>query len=112
MVNNAKFVFAKDALTRKIIFGFLNISTKVRIKYICDNKCNKQILLKNSINKFLKRVHSDYHMYLSCIGPNPNFASFGVSGNLYFMFESIKNCEKYSSPEDFMLKNNIRLDLM
>ena len=55
MVNNAQIVFTKDALTRRIIFGYLNISTETRVKNICKKKCDLQISYKKRINYDINR---------------------------------------------------------
>jgi hypothetical protein len=61
MVNNAQFVFAKGSLTRLIIFGYLNISTKTRIKNICKNKRHLHIFCKKRVIYNLKNIFKIYN---------------------------------------------------
>jgi hypothetical protein len=70
MVNNARYVFKKDSLTRLIIFGYLNISTKTRVSHICKNKCEKQISHKRRINYDINKCRMIcVNMNCTCIDP-------------------------------------------
>lgn len=62
-VNNAQIIFNLPWL-KKIIFKNLNVSVKSRIKYIQNDKCQKQVSLKkklcNQFNEMSEKWGTDY----------------------------------------------------
>ena len=96
-INKAQLVFNNKSLTRRLIFGYLNITSNQRVEYINENKCKKQIKNKKENIKQIKRIFilqrkllecnmSIYHLYRGMTKHN-NY--------IYWMLVSIQYDERF-----------------